>query len=124
MRTSYGRRLYAELPFLWEFEHREAVEVRPERPVCFLATRTRPGREVRAQSFTFEATYDDRPKDSPTIATDKSGRFELKGQLRAKPMTLCIRGEHGGWEGEGLDASAGSLDLGQVVLDPARAEKR
>ena len=46
------------------------------------------------------------------------------GQLRAKPMTLRIQGEAGGCKGEGLDASAGSLDLGQVVLDPARAEKR
>ena len=82
------------------------------------------GRPQAEQSFTFEATYDDRPKDSSDIATDKSGRFELKGQLRAKPMTLRIRGEHGGWEGKGLDASAGSLDLGQVVLDPARTEKR
>ncbi len=80
------------------------------------------GNPAAEESFTLEARYSDGEPDRAYVRTDRDGRFELQGKLRALTMTIRLRGAQGRWEGDGLDGSGGALDLGQIALDPAHAE--
>jgi hypothetical protein len=52
------------------------------------------------------------------------GAFSVKGRLRATAATLRIRDEGGAWRSQVLNLTAGTIDLGRIVLGSEKPSGR